>query len=347
MTWIYNASPELEAQSRYKLLIAVTLVFMVFSTAAVVTRLFLRRKDIRADDITIILALLFNFAYGALTIYDTRWGSGLSPQLRPKQDAPVLAKLAYANRVYYGFFYVLWKVAACITYLRLMEGSQRIRMKQAIYAVLAFSIALHLTYGFGNLLFCIPIEKNWVPTHPGKCINFARWNYTIASLTIFNDVLIWSLPLPMFLPLRMDRRTKIGLLAIFLFGFVTSISSIARAVAIRVIVRTSDNFDTVLWQTIEYNLALISICLPFLRPVWQSRKRGQQYGSWEMKNSNSGSRSAKGSRFGTNSSVLNSRTPGPGFQRTGSDEMILGKGETYPSGGITRVFEFDVQRTPA
>ena len=60
----------------------------------------------------------------------------------------------------------------------------------------------------------------------------------------------------MFLPLQMDRRTKIGLISIFLLGFVTTIFSIARAVALQVIVETGDNFDTVLYQTIEFNLAV-------------------------------------------------------------------------------------------
>jgi hypothetical protein len=67
----------------------------------------------------------------------------------------------------------------------------------------------------------------------------------------------------MFLPLQLDRRTKIGLLSIFLFGIVTTFSSIARAVAIKVVVTTGDNYDTVLYQTIEYNLAvsITNLCI--------------------------------------------------------------------------------------
>jgi hypothetical protein len=103
----------------------------------------------------------------------------------------------------------------------------------------------------------------------------------------------------------------------------------------------------------------MSICLPFLRPVWQSRRgTGQPYGSngkgnggFELNSSTTG-RSKRG-RLGTGGSMLASRAPGPGFTRTDSNEDILGKeasvgsaSNDYPVNGITKTFQFDVRSAP-
>ena len=100
---------------------------------------------------------------------------------------PTLNKLAYANRVYHGALFGLWKIAACLTYLRLMEGSHRPRMKQAIHAVLGFAIALHITYGFGNLLFCVPVR---VTHHLLIVLNINLWESDSEELAL---ICSWSM----------------------------------------------------------------------------------------------------------------------------------------------------------
>ena len=74
---------------------------------------------------------------------------------------------------------------------------------------------------FAALFQCIPIESNWHPElkqDPNtKCIDNS-FHIIQSSITILTDVLILAVPFWIFLRLRMPRRTKIAVLAIFAIG---------------------------------------------------------------------------------------------------------------------------------
>ena len=68
MTWVYYGSPELDAQSEYPTIIAVTCVFTCFMLIAISTRIWLRRKVLGLDDYVILVTALFALSYAIQTI---------------------------------------------------------------------------------------------------------------------------------------------------------------------------------------------------------------------------------------------------------------------------------------
>lgn len=62
MTWVYNASPELEAESIYPATVAVALVFTSLMFLVVCLRFHFRRSKFAADDWITILSLVKQYS---------------------------------------------------------------------------------------------------------------------------------------------------------------------------------------------------------------------------------------------------------------------------------------------
>ena len=73
MVYVANASPELDAMSRYPSIIAVCVVMSALATIVVCTRLKLRQgmKTLKADDWMALVAMIMGIAYSVLCIVRT------------------------------------------------------------------------------------------------------------------------------------------------------------------------------------------------------------------------------------------------------------------------------------
>ncbi|KAK5123264.1 hypothetical protein LTR85_002694 [Meristemomyces frigidus] len=85
MTWVYYASPEVDAASHYPAIIAVSVTFCVPMLSVVTTRGFLRTRVLGWDDVVIFITAGISVVYTTMCIVQTRRGLGLPLALRPAE----------------------------------------------------------------------------------------------------------------------------------------------------------------------------------------------------------------------------------------------------------------------
>jgi hypothetical protein len=114
-----------------------------------------------------------------------------------------------------------------------------------------FIILSHVAVVLALMLYCRPVRKGWSPHTPGKCLSPGPLFYSTAGVTILCDLIAFSLPLTVLLPLRNLTRDRTRLVAFFFFGFFTTICSIIRMTEVRTVVKNGDSTNLILWGVIE------------------------------------------------------------------------------------------------
>jgi len=78
-------------------------------------------------------------------------------------------------------------------------------------------IAFGLFTVFTQIFKCIPLQKNWMPTTSSRCLP-ENLSYYYAAVNIATDVVVCVLPLPLLKTLRLPKKQKRVLLAVFALG---------------------------------------------------------------------------------------------------------------------------------
>ncbi|KAI0808451.1 hypothetical protein GGR55DRAFT_192125 [Xylaria sp. FL0064] len=177
----------------------------------------------------------------------------------------------YAIEILYNPILALVKTSILLFLQRLF--GQRPGVRRFILWMNGANIGMMIAVFFATVLQCIPINKTWELGLQGTCIN-RRILFTISSsFNIVTDMLMLALPLRIFINLKIPRRTKIALMIVFLLGFLTTITSIARLVLLvqgLFMLKTNLSADAnigFVTSAIETNLALITASAPALRPL--------------------------------------------------------------------------------
>lgn len=151
-----------------------------------------------------------------------------------------------------------FKVALCWVYLRILKASPNPHYKVLILTVMAGAILSHVAGTFILLFQCKPVQKSWFPNTKGKCLPNDATFYGLAAVTIFFDVIIFFLPIPLLLKLNINLKKKVALVCVFLLGLLTTVCSIMRMVQIIAIANTGNSTMLVLWGVIELN---VGVCI--------------------------------------------------------------------------------------
>ncbi|KAI9647782.1 hypothetical protein NHQ30_004170 [Ciborinia camelliae] len=250
--WVYNSTPNVNAQSNYPLILGVSFPLLLLMLATVGTRLYVRVRTVRgigADDWTIVVAALCSIAYVTCTIAQSRWGLGLPLTVRPKVNLDTYSAINYAGRPFYMLGILGFKVSLCFSYLRILS------MGQPYYRLL--------------------VQKAWRPKTPGTCFSVGPLFYSLAIISVVFDVIIFFLPIPFVYRLQMDKQKKYGIIATFALGIFTTVCSVMRSEQIPVVAFGSGNSTMlVLWGNVELNIGIILTCLPVVAPLFKvfSRK---------------------------------------------------------------------------
>ncbi|OKL61077.1 hypothetical protein UA08_03075 [Talaromyces atroroseus] len=353
MGWVYHASPELQAASEYPKIISVSIALTLLMTLTVSTRIAVRWAHHRTgpDDYIMAVAMLFSIIYNILCIVQTRYGLGLPLAVRPKASLSTYTKVNFAGRPFYQFGIGLFKLALCVSYLRLLSGTSKRVYKIIIITVATISTLGHLAWTLVLILNCNPVSKSWIPSESGTCLPFGPTNYGMSGFSIGCDVVTILLPIPVLLELKVRPAQRAGIIALFSLGFFTTFCSIMRMEQIKVIAYGNGNSTMlVLWGTIEFNVGNFITSIPYLAPLfrrWVSDfgyRMGYGSRSHTARTTDQyalqsyGKNSVKSRATGDHlSSVVTKR----GVVRTPSEELILGVGEPGPN-EIMRTTEYRV-----
>ncbi|KAF1969965.1 hypothetical protein BU23DRAFT_557144 [Bimuria novae-zelandiae CBS 107.79] len=148
----------------------------------------------------------------------------------------------------------------------------------AVYVMLGIVGGWTIAYAFSNLFTCYPITPLVEPFYGNKCMSGAidMW-LSVVYTDLIIDVLILLMPIPMVLRLQLPWAQKLGVLGMFLLGSTVCAVSVTRLL---LLIQISQEFafhyndetyytsPVFFWMNIELSLAVISGCLPTLRPIW-------------------------------------------------------------------------------
>ncbi|OAA79366.1 integral membrane protein [Akanthomyces lecanii RCEF 1005] len=339
MVYVAHGSPELDAQSQYKMIIAVCVVMSSLATIIVGARLYIRKKNnrIAGDDWMSILSLIFAIAYSILCIVQTKYGLGLLPAKRPKANITAYTRVNYAGRPIYQVGISFFKIALLISYLRLLQGTDNRIYRMVVWGTIAFVFLNHFGSALALIFNCNPIDKSWNPEKSGTCLPAVASFTAYAVLTIISDVLVAVLPIPVLLKLNIRLEKKLGLMGIFALGLFTTLCSILRYTQInRIQYGDHDSTMLVVWGVIEFNVGNMVSSLPFLAPVclrkakdYRTKHSKYAYGSHGDKSkSRGGPGGIKGSEAYKLTDVSQDRSAFAASQThasSGSEENILQK----------------------
>ncbi|KAF2704977.1 hypothetical protein K504DRAFT_449041 [Pleomassaria siparia CBS 279.74] len=134
--------------------------------------------------------------------------------------------------------------------------------------VVSFTIATVCT----SIFACKPIETFW-KMGPGapECIDTTSSWFSNAAFNILLDLMVILLPMPVVRNLNLAKRQKWLLMGLFALGGVVCIMSIIRLHSLLIMATSTDpswdNATAVTFSIVELNVALMSACLPTLKPL--------------------------------------------------------------------------------
>ncbi|KAK1997403.1 hypothetical protein LX36DRAFT_73664 [Colletotrichum falcatum] len=251
----------------------VFLVALPAITASIVLLRFIARKIGRIplwwDDWTALVAVFFLILTLGCGVANVQLGFGLHYwNVRPGNGKPILL-LFYVTQVFYVIKQVTAKVSICTIYLRVFVARWS---RMTVIGLMVSLVIQHFLFLFLVVFQCTPIQSIWDRYIPGSCLNLRAIAYAGGALTITYDCILMLLPLPQLLKLNVSVRKRLVLIFLLALG---SFACVASMVRLKFLVSFSNTFDptwdnveTLVWSTLEINLAMICGSLPALRPLF-------------------------------------------------------------------------------
>ncbi|KAI5927109.1 hypothetical protein F4810DRAFT_652345 [Camillea tinctor] len=256
-------------------LLIVACVIIALSTTAVSLRIYSRVAITSAklwwDDYLIILAQILVFVLLAVLALDFQYGVGYHVT-----DPRVLQNFGYGLvlLLVYDVFYQLTqcavKLSVLLFYLRIFVNEKVLLGTKIAIGV----VAVWSTVNFINVfLMCQPFESRFDPVaYGGPDCRFQKPIYTvIVCFNVVTDLPIFLLPLPTILSLNMKRSHKVYLIVSFLLACCVFAATIVRIMYMLELESgdiTYTGLNVYFWSIAEPNLAMLTISLPLLLPLY-------------------------------------------------------------------------------
>ncbi|SCV27629.1 uncharacterized protein FFB14_01646 [Fusarium fujikuroi] len=93
------------------------------------------------------------------------------------------------------------------------------KMRTVLLVAMVIVSAWSISQIFLNIFICTPIAAFWDPAIHGKCVPKHPMWYITAAGNIATDIIIIAIPLPVVMKLKLARRQRFVLLAVFCVGF--------------------------------------------------------------------------------------------------------------------------------
>ncbi|KFY53304.1 hypothetical protein V496_07731 [Pseudogymnoascus sp. VKM F-4515 (FW-2607)] len=229
------------------------------------------------SDICVVICSIFNIIQVAcISSAILNWGFG--------HHAPYLsAEQRYNSLLLFFVFQCFVKNTVAITKLSFLFLYLDI-FPQRKFRMICWALVAHISAGIVALSFttifqCAPIKYSWDKSVPGSCINIKAFWYGQSGWNTLMDVVVLILPIPVIVKLQMNRRAKIGLMAVFLLGaFLNFNATFAKDF-------TWATGTSVIWTQVESTVGVICACAPTLRSplarfmpfIFGSTKPSQSY----------------------------------------------------------------------
>ncbi|KIV80664.1 hypothetical protein PV11_08150 [Exophiala sideris] len=173
-------------------------------------------KSFGVEEIIIIIAVLTSAGLTTLICLLVEHGFRDGDILPPSEYEYQLRNL-YIGALFYQAALFSVKASILSQCLKLFSGRYRTVCAIALAFVTAYAIASIMV----DIFPCWPIHKFWMPTVPGRCINFPAVWYTNAAVQIATDLLVCLLPILVFKSLNLPKVQRYSLIFVFALGGVS------------------------------------------------------------------------------------------------------------------------------
>ncbi|KAF2260277.1 hypothetical protein CC78DRAFT_473365 [Lojkania enalia] len=344
------------------LMIGLGVTFMLISSIFVGLRVFAKRLGRRGmawEDHLCFAALVIALACSILQVVAAIHGRLGQHQIVDENGMPVLDDpefLVYERTKFaVNILAVVGLGLIKASFLFFYKSIFSVRyFRWAVYAMLCIVVGWTISYAFANLFTCWPVTALIEPFYGNKCINAVPMWLSVVYTDIIVDVGILVMPIPMVFRLQLPLAQKLGVLGMFFLGASVCAISITRLI---VLTKIADEFilhyndmtyytsPVFFWTNMELSLAVVSACLPTLRPIWtyfrpSKPSTARLYGSASYELSGGGKRSDKfpsdqytelddidGSGMGVDTTIRAAESRDGGNREIGRDSTAQGAGK--------------------
>lgn len=179
----------------------------------------------------------------------------------------VFLKLLVVSQIIFVSGIALVKISILALYLRIFKSKP---FKIAVYSIMGVVGAWWAAITFLTIFQCKPIEMSYKPWLNGTCIDLNSAFYGSSIPSIITDGIILCLPIRQVLKLQTSIRNKLVILFFFASGTFATFASIKRFLVVFQVDHLNGTWtliDPLAWAMIEQASAVVSACLPTLRPL--------------------------------------------------------------------------------
>ncbi|CAF9938329.1 hypothetical protein IMSHALPRED_000764 [Imshaugia aleurites] len=226
------------------------------------------------DDLTVILAMMFSWGPNIINILAARHSLGYHTAILPEPTLVSFFKHLYAFEIVYSLSMTCVKLSVIFFQYRIFPI---VSFRRIISACGAFVLAFGTTSTIVFIFECTPVDHFWVGLGGGlrqiggRCINFINFLLVNGSINTVTDFALLLLPLPILWRLKASMLQKYILTGIFITGLIVTAVSMVRLVVISRYHGEDFSYDyvpVVIWTAAEPSIAVVSACLPSLRPLF-------------------------------------------------------------------------------
>ncbi|KAJ0272452.1 hypothetical protein CBS470a_012687 [Colletotrichum nupharicola] len=114
----------------------------------------------------------------------------------------------------YIFVLISAKSSICCFYSRVFTNNKPFR--RFTIGFMVFLLTHGLMFLFLVAFQCLPVEAIWNRRIEGHCLDYAALGYGGAAVSIFEDLILFIMPIPELMKLQLCRKKKLAL--VFMFG---------------------------------------------------------------------------------------------------------------------------------
>ncbi|KAK3986166.1 hypothetical protein QBC44DRAFT_248731 [Cladorrhinum sp. PSN332] len=246
-----------------------TTLFTVLCPVLFGVRIWARRTTTGVDmgDWLGLVALIFTLITNGLFFGMVHHGFGKHSDAIHYDDLKKAFQLWWIGQQTYKVALHLTKVSLLLLYMRIFSHVAWFR-KVAI-GLIVFLILYMIGSAAAGFAQCTPVERSWDRFVEGTCVDLYALFNTNGIVAMVTDVIILALPFPLVFKLSLPWAQKLALIPVFGLGALICVASALRVYTL--VTATTPNADrsydisATMWTIVEYNLALVCLCLPSVR----------------------------------------------------------------------------------
>lgn len=127
-----------------------------------------------------------------------------------------IVQLTFATEICYIIAFISVKISFLLFYLEIFRIQRT--MRKICHVMIVFLICQCVEEMLVVIFQCSPVHKAWLPYLPGKCLNLYPFYWASFGIKLTTDLIIFFLPIPPLLRIRLPPGKKYGIIIMFLLG---------------------------------------------------------------------------------------------------------------------------------